>query len=40
MATVLNHDIAAAPDVAADKSALKDFFVVSADGHVNEPNDV
>src|SRR5690606_23431468 len=22
------------------KSALKDYFVISADGHVNEPNDV
>jgi predicted TIM-barrel fold metal-dependent hydrolase len=32
--------MAKAPDPAAEKSALKDFFVVSADGHVNEPNDV
>jgi predicted TIM-barrel fold metal-dependent hydrolase len=29
-----------APECAADKSALTQFFVVSADGHVNEPNDV
>ena len=29
-----------APECVADKLALKEFFVVSADGHVNEPNDV
>lgn len=29
-----------APDPKPVKSALKDYFVVSADGHVNEPNDV
>ena len=29
-----------APDPKPEKAALKDFFVVSADGHVNEPNDV
>jgi predicted TIM-barrel fold metal-dependent hydrolase len=29
-----------APDPVAQKSALKDYFVISADGHVNEPNDV
>jgi predicted TIM-barrel fold metal-dependent hydrolase len=30
----------AAPDRPVEKRALKDFFVVSADCHVNEPNDV
>jgi len=40
MATAPNLSLAAAPDIPANKRALKEFFVVSSDGHVNEPNDV
>ena len=40
MAAVLNPPSKAAPDCAPNKSALKEYFVVSADGHVNEPLDV
>lgn len=40
MAAVPEPVVAKAPDPTPRKAALQDFFVVSADGHVNEPVDV
>lgn len=40
MASVINKEPVKAADQPAEKATLKDYFVVSADCHVNEPNDV
>jgi predicted TIM-barrel fold metal-dependent hydrolase len=40
MATQSSSEQLQAPDPKSDKAVLKEFFVVSADGHVNEPRDV
>lgn len=40
MASVVNREPVKAADQPPQKATLKEFFVVSADCHVNEPNDV
>ena len=40
MATVVERTPQPAPDPVPNKAALNEYFVISADGHVNEPNDV
>jgi predicted TIM-barrel fold metal-dependent hydrolase len=40
MATTLDYTPLKAADQPADKKTLNDYFVISADCHVNEPNDV
>ncbi len=40
MTTVVERTPQPAPDPVANKATLNEYFVISADGHVNEPNDV